>query len=56
MKEKKLTTKKNKKTGYYDFYVGKKDVTGLWMDFFSELSMEEEKRCVELFFKKYPNL
>ena len=49
--EKKLTTRKNK--GFYEFYLGRKNVTALWMDFFSTLNMKQEKNCVELFIKKY---
>ena len=39
--------------GITTFWWGKKNITALWMDFFSGLSMEDEKRCVELFLKKY---
>lgn len=44
---------KMNKSGEYDFFYDSKKITGLWMDFFSGLSMEDEKRCVELFIKKY---
>ena len=41
-----------RKGQFYEFYWGKKNVTDLWMDFFSSLSMDEEKDCVKLFIKK----
>lgn len=49
---KKLTMRKDK-DGYTKFYYGRKNVTALWMSFFSSLSMEDEKNCVELFIRKY---
>ena len=52
---KKLISKKGK-DGYYHWYIGRKDVTGLWMIFFSGLSSEQEKNCVALFCKKYKKL
>ena len=45
--EKLLTIKRDK------FYYNGHDVTGSWMDFFSGLSMEQEKDCVRLFIKHY---
>lgn len=39
--------------GEMRFYWGKKDITALWMDFFSGLEPDKEKDCVKLFIKKY---
>jgi hypothetical protein len=39
--------------GYTTFWYGRKHITNLWMNFFSGLTMEQEKNCVELFLKKY---
>ena len=52
---KRITSKKGE-DGYYHFYVGKKDITEKWMWFHSELSLQDESRCEELFFKKYPKI
>ena len=48
----KITTRKNKQ-GYTNFFADGKNVTGLWMHFFSGLSMKQEKKCIELFTKYY---
>ena len=47
----KLTIRKIK--GEYEFFWGKRNITLLWLDFFSGLHMEQEKDCVKLFIKKY---
>ena len=52
MRKEKITSRKHK-DDYYHFYFNGKDITNLWMDFFSSLSMEDESRCEELFLKKY---
>ena len=52
MKEEKIKIKTGK-DGYSHFYFRGKDVTGLWMDFFSGLTMKQESKCEELFIKKY---
>jgi hypothetical protein len=52
MKEKKIKVIKNNK-GFFSFYIGNKDITELWMDFFSSLSIKQERECVTLFIKKY---
>lgn len=49
---KELTTKR-REDGTVDFFYGRKNITALWMDFFSGLSMEDERNCTELFLKKY---
>lgn len=46
-----FTTKMNKKSGLHDFYLDGKDVTNEWMWFFSGLSSEQEKNCINLFIK-----
>lgn len=38
------------------FYWNGNNITALWMDFFSGLSMEQEKDCVKLFTRKYAKL
>ena len=44
----------SKKIGdVYHFYWKKMDVTGLFINFFSNLTIEKEKYCVELFIKRY---
>ena len=48
-----ITSRLSKKIGMYDFFFNGKNVTGLWMDFFSGLSMEQELSCTKLFIKKY---
>jgi hypothetical protein len=54
MKER-ITTRKTK-SGYCDFYYKGKNITALWMDFFSSIPMNKEKKCEELFIKKYKNV
>lgn len=49
--KKEITIKKRK--GEYNFYYKGKNITGLWMDFFSRLHREQESKCEELFIKKY---
>jgi len=52
MNENKLNSKKNK-DGYYDFYWGKRNITALWMDFFSTLPVGKENNCEKIFVKRY---
>jgi hypothetical protein len=52
---KKIKTKKEK-SGFYHWYMGKKDVTYEWMWFFSGLSHEQEKDAEKLFIKYYEKL
>jgi hypothetical protein len=53
MKRKYFLTSKEHKDGFYHFYLNGKDVTELWHEFFSELSMEQEKDCEKIFIKRY---
>ena len=48
----KLTTVPHKDK-YTHFYWNGHDITGMWMDFFSGLSMKEEKHCEWIFAKRY---
>ena len=48
----KLTTNKNS-DGYNHFYWNGADITGLWMEFFSGLSMKEEKHAHWIFAKRF---
>jgi len=49
---KEITYKKDKK-GFTRFFYGGKDITNLWMGFFSDLPAEKEYKCLELYLKKY---
>ena len=49
----KLTCKPDK-DGLTHFYLGEEDVTGIWMEFFGFLSMEDEHGCAKIFVKFYP--
>lgn len=48
----KLTMREHK-DGYTHFYWGRRDITGLWMNFFSRLSFEQESHSVEIFIRRY---
>lgn len=41
------------KDGYYHFYWNGQDITGLWMDFFSGLTMGQERTAHLIFTKRY---
>ena len=41
------------KDGFYHFYWNGRDITGLWMDFFSGLNMKDEVDCERIFIRKY---
>lgn len=47
----KLKTKD--KGGYTEFFWGRRNITALWMDFFSGLPMDKEKDCVKIFVRRY---
>jgi hypothetical protein len=36
-----------------NFYLNGFDVTDLWYNFFSGLTMEQESHCLEIFIKRY---
>jgi hypothetical protein len=48
-------TSEKLKDGYYHFFWNGRDITPLWMDFFSGLSMELEKDANKVFIRKYRN-
>ena len=52
-KVKNYITEIKHKDGYFHFYWGSLDITSFWMDFFSNLSLEEEKECVKIFVSRY---
>ncbi len=47
----KLRTKD--KGGYIEFFWDRRNITALWMDFFSGLPMNKEKDCVKIFVRRY---
>lgn len=42
--------------GFYHWYWNGNDITGLWMDFFSGLSMKEEKHADWIFAKRFTKM
>ncbi|MEK6884141.1 MAG: hypothetical protein AABY22_31215 [Nanoarchaeota archaeon] len=39
--------------GRFEFFWGRKNITALWMDFFSGLPPDKEKDCVKIFLRRY---
>jgi hypothetical protein len=37
---------------YADFFWGRRNITALWMDFFSGLPIDKEKDCVKIFIRR----
>lgn len=53
MKEERNKLRTKDSGGYIEFYWGRRNITALWMDFFSGLAPDKEKDCVKIFLRRY---